>query len=371
MVAVWLSSGTDSTLPRTTPAKVPASAGIPACATYAATTWAGVKPMLLSTPIRRYPLTTAPLTTLPTISTDIASPMTPNATMNGTMIAIDPLSWLLTVSQELVPVIVPDGSARVRAVTSASSCGWVSAWWNRYSICAAAGACGGRSVAICAGSTQPSAVSVNDLATPTTVSFGCPGALVTMIWLPMSCAVRPGLGKLRESTISPGRRAHRPASRVRSSTGPPGEARPATVTGGSVMPPWVLIRGVMVASANGPAAAMTCGSPRVAASWPVVALDESMLAATSAPRCAANECWNGLLEEMRSPSPSVAEAVDTSRTVKITTVCTLRRVTPPDTARTTGLTLIAVLPRSRRWRSGRQRPGSCGWRTGRPGLGCG
>ncbi len=87
--------------------------------------------MLLSTPIRRYPLTTAPLTTLPTITTDIASPMTPNATTNGTMIAIDPLSWVLTVSQELVPVIVPDGSARVRAVTSEVSCGWVSALWNR------------------------------------------------------------------------------------------------------------------------------------------------------------------------------------------------------------------------------------------------
>ena len=55
-------------------------------------------------------------------------------------------------------------------------------------------------------------------------------------------------------------------------------------------------RGVMVASANGPAAAVTCGSRRVAASWPVVALAGSMLAVTSAPRCAANACWNGLLE---------------------------------------------------------------------------
>src|SRR5215469_12630148 len=257
MVAVWLSSGSDSTLPTATPARVPASAGIPACATYAVTTCAGVKPMLLSTPIRRYPLTTAPLTTLPTISTDIASPMTPNATTNGTMIAIDPPSWLLTVSQELVPVIVPDGSTLVRAVTSEVSCGWVSALWNRYSICAVAGTWGGRRAVISAGSTHASAVSVIDLATPTTVSTGCPGALVTVILVPMSCAVRPGLGKLRASTISPGRRAHRPASRVRSSTGPPDEARPDTVTGGRVMPPWVLIRGVMVASANGPAAAVT------------------------------------------------------------------------------------------------------------------
>src|SRR6516165_10926507 len=109
MVAVWLSSGTDSTLPTTTPARVPASAGIPACATYAATTCAGVKPMLLSTPIRWYPLTTAPLTTLPTMTTDITSPMTPNATTNGTMIAIVPLSWFFTASQDPVPVTVPAG----------------------------------------------------------------------------------------------------------------------------------------------------------------------------------------------------------------------------------------------------------------------
>src|SRR5215472_2380410 len=183
--------------------------------------------------------------------------MTPNATTNGTMIAIVPLSWLLTVSQEPVPVIVPDGSALVRAVTSALSCGSVSAWWKRYSICAVAGMCGGRRAAISAGSTHASAVSVIDLATPTTVSTGCSGALVTVILVPMSCVGEPGYWKSRESTISPGRCAHRPASRVRSSTGPPGEARPATVAGCRVLPAWVLTRGVTVASANGPAAAVT------------------------------------------------------------------------------------------------------------------
>src|SRR5215470_5205030 len=139
MVAVWLSSGTASALPTTTPARVPASAGIPACATYAVTTCAGVNPMLLSTPIRRYPDTTAPLTTLPTITTDMTSPITPNATTNGTRIETVPASWLFTASHELVPVIVPDGSALVRAVTSALSCGSVSALWNWYSICAVAG----------------------------------------------------------------------------------------------------------------------------------------------------------------------------------------------------------------------------------------
>ena len=45
--------GGDSRLPTTTPARAPARAGIPTCATYAATTCAGVNPMLLSTPIRR------------------------------------------------------------------------------------------------------------------------------------------------------------------------------------------------------------------------------------------------------------------------------------------------------------------------------
>src|SRR5262249_56391966 len=109
------------------------------------------------------------------------------------------------------------------------------------------------------GRTQPLAVSVIDLATPTTVSTGCVGALVTVIWVPMSCAAEPGPLKSRESTISPGRCAHRPASSVRSSTGPPGDARPATVFGGRVNPPCALTREVMVASANGPAAALTCG----------------------------------------------------------------------------------------------------------------
>src|SRR5262249_62160523 len=111
--------------------------------------------MLLSTPTRRYPDTTAPLTTLPTITTDIPSPMTPNATTNGTMIAIVPFSWVLTVSHEPVPVIAPAGSALVRAATSVLICAWVSAWWNRYIICVSAGACGGRGGAVSAGGTPP------------------------------------------------------------------------------------------------------------------------------------------------------------------------------------------------------------------------
>ena len=53
--------------------------------------------MDFSTPIRRVPATTAPLTTLATISTDITSPISPNATMNGTQGAIDRVACSLAV----------------------------------------------------------------------------------------------------------------------------------------------------------------------------------------------------------------------------------------------------------------------------------
>ena len=77
-----------SRLPHTAPAAQPATAGTATWSTYAATTWKGVNPIDFSTPIRRVPATTAPLTTLTTISTDITSAITPNATMNGTQGAI-------------------------------------------------------------------------------------------------------------------------------------------------------------------------------------------------------------------------------------------------------------------------------------------
>ena len=44
--------------------------------------------MLFSTPILRYPVTTAPLTTLTTMSGDMVSPMIPNTTTKGTIGAI-------------------------------------------------------------------------------------------------------------------------------------------------------------------------------------------------------------------------------------------------------------------------------------------
>ena len=95
--AVWPSSGTDSRLPVTTPATTPARAGTATWIRYAATTCPGEKPMDFSTPIRRVPAATAPLTTLPTISTDITSPSSPKATMNGTHGAIEPVASSLTV----------------------------------------------------------------------------------------------------------------------------------------------------------------------------------------------------------------------------------------------------------------------------------
>ena len=95
--AVWLSSGTESRLPPITPSTQPRKAGTATWITYEATTCPGENPMDFSTPIRRVPATTAPLTTLATISTDSSSPITPNATMNGTQGAIELVSCSLTV----------------------------------------------------------------------------------------------------------------------------------------------------------------------------------------------------------------------------------------------------------------------------------
>ena len=108
---------------------------------------------------------------------------------------------------------------------------------------------------------------------------------------------------------------------------------------------------VTVVWGNGPAAAVTPARPVVAASWAGVAL---LAAVTSAPCRAANARSNGALESKSKPNASVPAAVDTSSTVKITTVCALRRVTPPGTARGTGAALIAALPHPRRWRSFQQ-----------------
>ena len=67
--------------------------------------------MLFSTPIRWYPATTAPLITLPTMSTAITRPISANATTNGSMMAPLPADWFSAASQEAAPVTAPGGSA--------------------------------------------------------------------------------------------------------------------------------------------------------------------------------------------------------------------------------------------------------------------
>src|SRR6516225_8991938 len=288
--AVWLSNGTDSRLPATTPARQPASAGTATRMMYVATTWPGENPRDFSTPIRRVPATTAPLTTLATMSTDMTSPMIPNATRNGTHGAIEPVACALTVSQDWAPIRAPGGSAARTSAMSAFTWAVVPALANRYSICARSGDPGARSAAISAGVTQAWAVLVIEVAVPTTVRCGEPGALFTVTGVPMATvAPWPSVS----STTCPGCVAQWPDFSVRSSTGPPGEARPATVSCCSMGrggPDWPAGGGtsmivVTVAWGNGPAVAVTPGSRVVAASWPGEAV---LVAVTCEPCWAAN-----------------------------------------------------------------------------------
>src|SRR5215468_12402325 len=198
--AVWLSSGTDNRLPATTPMTQPRNAGTATWITYEATTCPGENPMDFSTPIRRVPATTAPLTTLATISTDITSPISPNATMNGTHGANEPVACALAVSQDCAPSTLPCGSAAVTAAMSLFTAAAVAALEKRYSICDTSGAPAACSAPISPGVTQPCAVPVADVAMPTTVSFGEPGSPVTVICDP-SPACRPDWV---DSTICPG-----------------------------------------------------------------------------------------------------------------------------------------------------------------------
>ncbi len=108
---------------------------------------------------------------------------------------------------------------------------------NRYSICAMAGVPAARSLAISLGTTQPAAELVTESATPTTVSTGFPGTPVMVSRVPSGMELsEPGLGSL-DRTIWPGPRAQCPDCRVRSSTGPPGEARPTRVIEGRFSAP--------------------------------------------------------------------------------------------------------------------------------------
>src|SRR5215472_6993959 len=129
---------------------------------------------------------------------------------------------------------------------------------------------------------------------PTTVRD--PGFLLAVIREP-SGRPRP---ESRESTISPGRCGQRPCSRLRSSSGPPGAARPTSVIGGAAnVPPdpgGPGSIGVIVTSGNGPDDAVTPGSLPVAPSCAAVARPELTVATRWAPCWAANAESNGELE---------------------------------------------------------------------------
>src|SRR6516165_4851940 len=123
------------------------------------------------------------------------------------------------------------------------------------------------------------------------LTAGDPGTPVTVIWAP-SCSCGP---RSPPSTTWSGCVGQWPEVSVRSSTGPPGDARPTTVScvwkvqpPGQPGSPGFGVTGmfaVTVVSGNGPAAALTPGRCAVPASWAVAAW---AVAVTSEPCWAAN-----------------------------------------------------------------------------------
>src|SRR6516165_4057240 len=234
--------------------------------------------------------------------------------------AIASVAGRLTVSQDCAPIRAPCGSAARSAATSAFTWVVVPALAKRYSICARSGVPGARSAAISAGATQTWAVWVIDVAVPTTVRRGEPGTPVTAICVPMPTgeAWPSEAWPSVSTTACPGCVAQRPECSVRSSTGPPGQARPTTVICcvGREEPDWpgrgdTSIVAVTVVSGNGPAAAVTSARPVVAASCAGEAL---AVAVTSAPCWAANARSNGALTSASGPGASAAAAVNTRTT---------------------------------------------------------
>ena len=291
-------------------------------------------------------------------------PMSANATTNGSMIAPLPVFWLSAASQEPAPVTVPGGSAPVTSARSARTWALVPALANRYSSCAPGAAPGGCRAATSAGATQPSAVLVMELAKPTTVNVtGC-GNPVMMSLLPTTGPPSPGLVF---STTWPGPVTQRPPSGTTSSTGPPGEGRPTSV---SCPKGWPLHCDWTVAAPNGPAIAVTPGRDRVAASRAGPAWAGFTVTTRCAPFWTAKACWNGPSVAASSVRPSVAEAVETSRTNPSTTACTLFRSIPP-AAVLTAPNQFTGTPRRVRRPAVRPRSAPCGPRTDRPGPGRG
>jgi hypothetical protein len=135
------------------PSTQPAIAGIEIIARYTASTWVGVNPSALSTPMCRNPATTAPLTTFATISTATARPIQPNTIRNGTNVPGSPVAIAFSARYDCSPSSAPAGRPAVTAALPALTCASVPASWKRYSICVAVGF----SAVICPGDTQASA----------------------------------------------------------------------------------------------------------------------------------------------------------------------------------------------------------------------
>jgi hypothetical protein len=130
-------------------------------------------------------------------------------------------------------------------------------------------------------------VFVTEFAIPTTVSTGEP-------LTPVSVSVTPGV-ITRDSrpcwaqTIWLSAAGQCPDSSVRSSTGPPGELRPVSVSGSPALPgtPGMFTSAVTEVCGNGPADAVTPDS-RVVAASSAADTDGATSAVTSAPRCTTN-----------------------------------------------------------------------------------
>ena len=128
------SNGTATRLPTTTPSAAPTAAGSRAWATYARTTWDGVKPSAFRMPMRRVVEPTAPATTVPTISTDRRRLRPPNVSRNGTNSDVWSLASFFTTSHDRALVTAPSGSAAATASRTSPTCDAVPASSSRYSI---------------------------------------------------------------------------------------------------------------------------------------------------------------------------------------------------------------------------------------------
>src|ERR1700678_3157658 len=128
-----------------------------------------------------------------------------------------------------------DGSAAVNRAMSVLISAEVPALANRYSICDGPAVAPARSSAVISpGSTQALPVFVTEFAKPTTVSTGEPDRPVSVIVVPdwIRAFFRPWLAQTTWSSAV----GQCPDCRARSSTGPPGEARPVSVSGTVTLP---------------------------------------------------------------------------------------------------------------------------------------